>query len=209
MNKSITRTTIGLIASASLASALLITSSPAFSQESGSMNKTSTSSVQETSTPGNSTMKAGDLRAELIKKGYTSGETKTINGERATTYSTHINDVNLEFLVPESDDIDVNVAFPEAGADESGTNTHKVNFGWDNGPRLYMTGTDFWSLGATGVKEVCGKLPAGSGPCSDLVDRVWKDILTGPGKPLRDGTCYDLSQTLNVGWEKVSASKCK
>ncbi|MGC3021840.1 hypothetical protein [Brevibacterium sp. FAM 24630] len=154
-------------------------------------------------------MKAGELRKELKSKGYEAGATKTIEDEKVTTYSTSVQDFTIEFLVPENDNTEVNLSLPSDNENSSAAGTQKVNFGWDNGPRLYMTGTDFWNLGATGVKEACGKLPAGSGPCSDLVDSVWEDILTGPGKPLRDDTCYDLSQTLNVGWEKVDASKCK
>lgn len=202
INTIASKTSIGFIAAISLVGAVITTATPAFSSD------LDAAKTPQTLNESSEKMKAGDLREDLLSKGYVAGESKIVSGEEVTSYSVNVKKLKIEFLVPENDAEEVDVSFPQNDK-ESGLTPRKVNFGWDNGPRLYMTGTDFWNLGATGVKEVCGKLPAGSGPCSDLVDSVWEDILTGPGKPLNDGTCYDLSQTLNVGWEKVDAKKCK
>lgn len=88
------------------------------------------------------------------------------------------------------------------------TSDRKINLGWDNGPRLYMTGPDFWNLGKIGLQEMCGKLPWGSVACNKFVERLWTGNLTGPGRILNDSRCWDLSQTLNVGWRPASPEKC-
>lgn len=146
---------------------------------------------------------AGDAK-EILSGSNFKESGKTESGK--IIYSGTISGVNIEYEIPEDDSEIISL---ENSAAEGSVELRKINVGWDNGPRLYMTGTDFWNLGASGLKELCTNIPFLGGMCESLVQRVWEDTLTGPGKPLNDDTCYDLSQTLNVGWEEMPPERCE
>jgi len=89
--------------------------------------------------------------------------------------------------------------------------TPYVNFEWDWGPRIYMTGAEFWSLGATGFAGViCDYVSGGLGAaaCSITTSALWNKI-AGNNRILNDQNCYDFSQALNLGWQKAPAEKCR
>lgn len=85
----------------------------------------------------------------------------------------------------------------------------KWNVEWDWGPRLYMTGEEFWSLGATGFSSaICSVFGGiiGGVACGVVAELAWNKLANGT--ILDDPQCYDLSQALNIGWEKAPAHKC-
>lgn len=145
---------------------------------------------------------AGELARRLEQAGYVKGaEVRTTQGA-AHVYSLKKPTYSISYLVPVDPRKIVSDPAESAG-------DRKVNFGWDNGPRLYMTGTDFWNLGKAGLQELYGKLPWESRACGNWVERLWNDNLTGPGRILNDGRCWDLSQTLNIGWRPAPVEKCR
>ncbi|WP_226358260.1 hypothetical protein [Pseudonocardia sp. ICBG601] len=143
-----------------------------------------------------------ELARRLERAGYIKGpKFRTAQGI-AYEYRLKESQYTISYLVPADPRKIVSDPAESAG-------DRKVNIGWDNGPRLYMTGTDFWNLGKEGLQEACNKLPWGSRACTNFVERVWTGNLTGPGRILNDGRCWDLSQTLNVGWRPAAPEKCK
>lgn len=89
--------------------------------------------------------------------------------------------------------------------------TPYINFGWDWGPRVYMTGAEFWSLGATGFAgAVCNYFSGyvAAAGCSTASTALWNK-LAGNNRILNDQTCYDFSQALNIGWEVSPDEKCR
>ena len=86
-----------------------------------------------------------------------------------------------------------------------------VRFEWDWGPRIYMTAEEFWSLGASGFAgTVCGLLGKSvkfGTACSVAATAAWNK-LTAKRKWAHDDQCYDLSQFMNIGWEKAPREKC-
>lgn len=146
-------------------------------------------------------IRAAELAAHLADAGYVNeGVVRTPQGS-AYTYTIRDDSYTISYLVPINSETIVPVP-------DFSTSDRKINLGWDNGPRLYMTGTDFWNLGKIGLQEMCGRLPWGSVACNKFVERLWTGNLTGPGRILNDSRCWDLSQTLNVGWRPASPEKC-
>ncbi|MGV0419058.1 hypothetical protein ACUY3J_09030 [Corynebacterium segmentosum] len=86
-----------------------------------------------------------------------------------------------------------------------------VRFEWDWGPRIYMTGEEFWSLGASGFAgTACGFLGKSvklGTACSVAATAAWNK-LTAKRNWAHDDQCYDLSQFMNIGWEKAPREKC-
>ncbi|WP_224389128.1 hypothetical protein [Pseudonocardia sp. ICBG1293] len=163
---------------------------------------TSKGSPEAISRAGRDGIIGGELARRLEQAGYVKGaEVRTTQGT-AHEYTLKSSSYTILYLVPA--DPGKIVLDPEESVGD-----RKVNVGWDNGPRLYMTGTDFWNLGKAGLQELCGKLPWGSRTCGNAVERIWNDNLTGPGRILNDGRCWDLSQTLNIGWRPAPPEKCK
>lgn len=89
--------------------------------------------------------------------------------------------------------------------------TPYVNFEWDWGPRVYMTGAEFWSLGAAGFAgAICNYVSGGLAAAgySVATTALWNKI-AGNNRILNDQTCYDFSQALNLGWQAAPAEKCR
>lgn len=85
-----------------------------------------------------------------------------------------------------------------------------IRFEWDWGPRVYMTGAEFWSLGANGfASALCSFIGGNAGAaCSTATSALWSNA-TKNNRILNDPTCYDFSQALNIGWQKAPAEKCR
>lgn len=136
-------------------------------------------------------------RAQLIEEGFTKTGSTVDSGYTVETYTLETPEgVNVEYDV---------FSLPE------GVAAAQWNIGWDWGPRLYMTGAEFYSIGASSFAGIlCGALGGGwpgAAACSGAATAAWGKIADG-SQILNNQTCYDLSQALNVGWEEVPAEKC-
>lgn len=137
-----------------------------------------------------------ERREQLTEAGFAIAEVRTEHGYTVETYIK--ND-------PSGGTIEYDVVVPPTVA------TPYVNFEWDWGPRLYMTGAEFWSLGAAGFAGVlCNYLSGGlaAAGCSVGTTALWNKI-AGNSRILNDQTCYDFSQALNLGWQVAPAEKCR
>lgn len=154
--------------------------------------------VQQWSGPVELSREANERRETLVSEGFFKVDEQMKGGRTVETYRK---------VSPEG----VAIEFDVIGAPPSGMMMPLVNFEWDWGPRIYMTGAEFWSLGASGFGGVvCGLLGGGllgGAACSVAATAAWNKI-AGNNSILNDQTCYDLSQALNIGWTRAPEHKC-
>lgn len=94
--------------------------------------------------------------------------------------------------------------------DDLTTVTPYINFEWNWGPRIYITGAEFWSLGSSGFAgAVCSRFAGwkAGAACSAVASAAWNKIASRHAI-LSDQTCYDLSQFINIGWKRAPQEKC-
>lgn len=138
-----------------------------------------------------------ERRALLVDAGFVKSDERSEHGYTVETY--RLEDANGVV-------IEYDVILPP----EPGTIVPFINFEWDWGPRVYMTGAEFWSLGASGFAGALCSVFAGpwwGAGCSMAATAAWNKI-AGNNRILSDQTCYDLSQALNIGWERAPQEKC-
>ena len=137
-----------------------------------------------------------ERRRQLTEAGFVKVNDRIEHGYTVETYSKKD---------PSGITVEYDVVVPPAGP------TLYVNFEWDWGPRLYMTGAEFWSLGAAGFAGLlCNYFSGGlaAAGCSMATTAFWNK-LAGNNRILNDQTCYDFSQALNIGWEVAPKEKCR
>lgn len=136
--------------------------------------------------------------AALLKDGYKMTSAQKKNGIPVEVYRKQVQPgITAEYSVACTDQVRF-----------SGEATPYWNVGWDNGPRLYMTGTEFWSHSASAIATAACSLvgsPIAGVACGLAADGAWGAVSPHIAK---DDTCYDLSQFMNKGWEKAPANKC-
>lgn len=138
-----------------------------------------------------------ERRAQLVEAGFVKSGERSEHGHTVETYRLEeSNGIAVEY----------DVILPP----DPGTIVPFINFEWDWGPRVYMTGAEFWSLGASGFAgALCSVFggPLWGAGCSMAGTAAWNKI-AGDNRILTDQTCYDFSQALNIGWEPAPQEKC-
>lgn len=137
-----------------------------------------------------------ERRDQLTEAGFVKVNARIEHGYTVETYSKKD---------PSGITVEYDVVVPPTGP------APYVNFEWDWGPRVYMTGAEFWSLGAAGFAGVlCNYFSGGlaAAGCSVATTALWNKI-AGDNRILNDQACYDFSQALNLGWQPAPAEKCR
>lgn len=138
-----------------------------------------------------------ERRSQLVEAGFVKSDERSEHGHIIETYRLEeSNGITVEYDVILPPDPDMITPF--------------INFEWDWGPRIYMTGAEFWSLGASGLAGALCSVFAGwkaGAACSVAGTAAWNKI-AGSNQILTDQTCYDFSQALNIGWERAPQHKC-
>lgn len=137
-----------------------------------------------------------ERRAQLSKAGFAKSKERTELGYIVETYSKK----DSSGITAEYD-----VIVPPTGP------APYINFEWDWGPRVYMAGAEFWSLGAAGFSGALCDYFSGhlaGAACSSATTALWNKV-SGNNSVLNDQTCYDFSQALNMGWQVAPEGKCR
>lgn len=138
-----------------------------------------------------------ERRDQLLNEGFLKEAEQEFPGYTIETYRNTSNGVTVEYDVV-------------AWNDDLTTVTPYINFEWNWGPRIYITGAEFWSLGSSGFAgAVCSRFAGwkAGAACSAVASAAWNKIASRHAI-LSDQTCYDLSQFINIGWKRAPQEKC-